>query len=302
MRSLSLIWMCVLGLAVTVPCWAQPGTAQDLAIERAIALGKAGQFEDGLTQLNPYLQAPSASEAKACYVAGFLLKERFKKDNLPGSLSGDRAEAVRWLRQALALDARRVAPWRNSAKKALGYLGGTYFDDVVEGVGAFEPGQEARILELFVAHEEVASFLDPNLDATVERTEVHKNMARAYRQWFEATGDEAHFEGVVSQYEQALALSPKDMTATYNLAVNIYNRGVAQINAMDENTTLPEILAINESSRALFERALPWFEQADVLQPNRPETLRGLRIVHHALFHPEQEEAYRIQLEKALTR
>ena len=302
MRSLSLIWMCVVALAVTGPCWAQPGSAQDLAIERAIALGKAGQFEEGLAQLNPYLQAPSASEAKACYVAGFLLKERFKKDNMPGSLSGDRAEAVRRLRQALDLDVRRVAPWRNSAEKALGYLGGTYFDDVVQGVGSFEPGQETRILELFEAHEEVASYLDANLDATVERTEVHKNMARAYRQWFEATGDETHFEGIVSQYEQALALSPRDMTATYNLAVNIYNRGVAQINAMDENTTLPEILAINESSRALFERALPWFEQANVLQPNRPETLRGLMIVHHALFHPEQEEAYRVQLEKALTR
>ena len=302
MRSLSLIWMCVVAFAVTVPSWAQPGSAQDLAIERAIALGKAGQFEDGLAQLTPYLQAPSASEAKACYVAGFLLKERFKKDNMPGSLSGDRAEAVRWLRQALDLDGRGVAPWRNSAEKALGYLGGTSFDDVVRGVGAFEPGDEAHILELFSAHEAVASYLDANLDATTERTEVHKNMARAYRQWFEATGDEAHFEGIVSQYEQALALSPRDMTATYNLAVNIYNRGVAQINAMDENTTLPEILAINESSRALFERALPWFEQADVLQPNRPETLRGLMIVHHALFHPEQEEAYRVQLEKVLTR
>ena len=250
MRSLSLIWMCVVVLAMTGPCWAQPGSAQDLAIERAIALGKAGQFEEGLAQLNPYLQGPSASEAKACYVAGFLLKERFKKDNMPGSLSGDRAEAVRRLRQALDLDVRRVAPWRNSAEKALGYLGGTYFDDVVQGVDAFEPGQEARILELFEAHEAVASYLDANLDATAERTEVHKNMARAYRQWFEATGDEAHFEGIVLQYEQALALSPRDMTATYNLAVNIYNRGVAQINAMDENTTLPEILAINESSRA----------------------------------------------------
>ena len=209
MRSLSLIWMCVVALAVTGPCWAQPGSAQDLAIERAIALGKGGQFEEGLAQLNPYLKAPSASEAKACYVAGFLLKERFKKDNMPGSLSGDRADALRWLRQA---------------EKALGYLGGTYFDDVVQGVDAFEPGQEARILELFEAHEAVASYLDANLDATAERTEIHKNMARAYRQWFEATGDEAHFQGIVLQYEQALALSPRDMTATYNLAVNIYNR------------------------------------------------------------------------------
>ena len=302
MRGLSLIWMCALGLVVTGKGWAQPGSAQDMAIERAIALGKAGQIEDGVAQLHPYLQAPSASNAKACYVAGFLLKERFKKDGLSGSLSGDRAEAVRRLRQALALDAQRAAPWRHSAEKALGYLGGTYFDDVVRAVGSFEPGQEERVLALFEAHEEVATFLDPTLDATVERTEVHKNMARSYRQWFAATGDEAHFEGVVAQYQEALALSPRDLTATYNLAVNIYNRGVAQINAMDENTTLPEILAINESSRALFERALPWFEQSDVLQPNRPETLRGLMIVHHALFHPEQEEAYRLHLENALKR
>ena len=211
-----------------------------MAIERAIALGKAGQFEEDLAQLNPYLEAPSAAEAKACYVAGFLFKERFKKDNMPGSLSGDRTEAVRWLRQALESGCSATsAPWRTRPRRPMGYLGGTFFDDVVQGVDAFEPGQEARILELFEAHEEVALYLDANLDATAERTEVHKNMARAYRQWFEATRDEAHFEGIVSQYQQALALSPRDMTATYNLAVNIYNRGVDQINAMDETPRLP---------------------------------------------------------------
>lgn len=302
MRSVSLICVFALTLASTEVCLAQSSAfvSQDLAIERAIALGKSGQFEDGLKQLRPFLLKPTKEDAKACYVAGFLLKERFKK----GSLGGDRAEAIRWLRKAVELDGLHpaVASWRNSAEKALDYLGDTYFNDVVLAVRTFEPGQEALIFELFEAHEEVATFLDPNLDAIEERTEIHKNLAIAYRQWFEVTGDHDHFEGIVDQYKQALALSPMDMTAAYNLAVNIYNRGVAQITAMDENTTLPEILSINESSRALFERALPWFEKADMHQPNRPETLRGLMIVHHALFHSEQEEAYRLQLEKALMR
>ena len=303
MRSVSLI---VLAMVCTAWAWGKPSSQASMqqAIERAISLGKAGQIDLGLAQLEPYLDRPTARTAKACYVAGFLFKERYKTHSSEPAAAADREAAVRWLGTALELQAQgpTTAPWTTSARQAMNYLGGTLFDDAVKAVRTFEPGQEADVFALLDAHVEVARALDPTVDATAERTEFHKNLARAYRQWFEATEEEAHFEGIVAQYQAALALSPGDITATYNLAVNIYNRGVAQINAMDENTSLAEIFLIQDASTALFQRALPWFEKADALQPNRPETLRGLMIVHHALFHAAEEEAYRVQLEEALKR
>ena len=278
-------------------------TSEEVIVERAIALGKSGQIESALELLTPLL-APPATNPKACYVAGFLHKERFKQSAHThlGSLKGDRADAVRWLGLSLELTAgASAAPsWRTSAERAMDYLGGSYFDDVVHAVRTFEPGDEGQIMDLFEAHVAVAKKLTPNLDDTRERTEVHKNIARAYRQWYESTGESDHFNGVVTQYEAALALSPQDITACYNLAVNVYNRGVALIKSMDENTSLGEIFSIQERSAAHFRQALPWFEQSNALQPNRPETLRGLMIVHHALFDDEQASRYRDALETAL--
>ena len=286
--------------------WAQNGDpiAMERATDRAIAMGKTGQLSDALAILEPHLDQPSPASAKVCYVAGFLLKERYKRDALkrPSAADEDRADAVRWLQLALELNDRAVtkAEWRSSATKALKYLGGTYYDEAAGAVRTFQPGNESQIFALLDAHIAVARFLDPSVDATDERTAFHKNLARAYRQWFESTQDPAHFEGIVTQYEQALELSPRDITASYNLAVNIYNRGVELIKSVDETTSLGEIIGIQEQSAAYFLQALPWFERADELEPGRRETLRGLMIVHHALFDDAQAEAYRVKLQNAL--
>ena len=276
----------------------------EYVVERAISLGKSGQTDAALSALAPFLTSPTQREAKACYVAGFLHKERFKSEAglSSGRRQADRSEAVRLLQlsKELGTTSARDQSWQTSASQALQYLGGTYFDDAIQAVRTFEPGDEQLIFELFDAHVSVAKSLDPTLDATRERTEFHKNIARAYRQWYEATSDPSHFEGLITQYQRALELTPDDITATYNLAVNIYNRGVTLIKSMDETTTLGEIFEIQDASAEMFRDALPWFERANVLQPRRPETLRGLMIVHHALFDDAEAERYRGELEMAL--
>jgi len=300
MMSQAFVAVCL--LAASVPALLGQAST-DVLVDRAIALGKSGQIEAALDLLSPVLDGPTL-HPKACYVAGFLHKERFKSevDEQRGRLDGDRADAVHWLGRSMEMAAGETPKpsWHASAQRALDYLGGSYFDDVVHAVRTFEPGDETHVVDLFNAHVAVAQLLTPGLDATRERTEVHKNIARAYRQWYESTGEEAHFNGTVAQYERALTLSPGDITACYNLAVNVYNRGVSLIKSMDENTSLGEIFSIQERSAAQFRQALPWFEKSNVLEPNRPETLRGLMIVHHALFDDEEAGRYRAALESAL--
>ena len=94
---------CVLAFGMEVKGQGSAGTGDvQVAVERAIAPGKSGQYNDGLAVLAPYLSAPTPASAKACYVAGFLHKERYKQQ----TASSDRTEAVAWLGTSLELDDR----------------------------------------------------------------------------------------------------------------------------------------------------------------------------------------------------
>jgi len=294
-------------VATALGALAQPrASSRESDMEWAILQGKAGRYDAGLAALQPHLvRDPGA--AKAWYVAGFLLKERFKAAGSPGldvsaPAAKDRQEAVTHIQAALDLaeQGRTNVPWQGSAQSALSYLAGTYHDDVVVAVRSFDPAQHDAIVQGFETYVTTMQFLRPGFDPRGERAELHKNLARAYRQLFEASGDQGHFEGVVREYGLALELSPEDLTAWYNLAVNLYNRGVAVLKTIDHTTTFWELNEKQEVCLAYFKRALEPLEQAYLLQPTRPETLKGLMTVHHRLDHAGEFERYRDELEQTL--
>lgn len=292
------MFMAAFALAPGVSSQVTASASKTQDIERAVVLGKAGRIADALDLLHPWLDVNDPSSAKAWFVSGFLHKEAFKAERQTKS----RQEAIEHLKMALTLeeDLPNLSDWHESARRALSYLGGTFFDEALLSVRAFEPGDEVDVFGALEAHVEVATFLDPSVDASEERAEFHKHVARAYNQWFMSTGDGDHFERLEENYEAALALKPADVTASYNLAVNLYNRGVGLIKQVDVNTSLPDLMDIQETSRAFFEKSLPWFERARQSQPNRPEILRGLMVVHHALYEDDLSEQFRLQLEEVL--
>lgn len=287
----------------------QGGTNDGMArdVEWAVVQGKAGRYDEGLAILRPHLSArPEA--AKAWYVSGFLYKERFKARPITSTMDNgddrnvDRHLAIQALETALDLAPHDASTptWTESAVKALAYLGGTYHDEMVLAVRSFEPGMEANIQSWFDRYVEVMAVVDPMWDPRQEQTELHKNLARAYRLHFEASGRASDFEGLVRQYGLALELSPQDMTAWYNLAVNLYNRGVAVIKTIDHTTTLWELNEKQEVCLAYFKRSLEPLQQAYALAPQRPETLKGLMTVHHRLDHTPEYERYKEELQRAL--
>lgn len=266
------------------------------AVERAVIQGKLGDFDAGLLLLEPFLSDPPIEQhARAWYVAGFLHKERFKTS----AVDIDRQEAVRGIETALSLDVRGRASWHSSARQALSYLGRTYFNEALEGVNSFQPGDEDAIFKAFEAHVRLAQAVEGPLEATQERTAFHKNIAHAYWQLYEATGEERHYRGLVRQYELATKWSPDDATAWYNLAVHVYNRGVAVMRTLGVETSLGEVMEKQAQSRGFFSEALPAFEQALAFQPGRLPILRGLMTVHHALHNDTERDKYRAELEKS---
>ena len=167
---------------------------------------------------------------------------------------------------------------------------------VVKGVQGFQPGQEDALLALFDRHVQAEKALDPRWSDTRERGELHKNLAKSYRMWFETTGNASHFDALVDQYERATEVNPDDVQAWYNLAVNLYNRGVAVLKSWDHTTSMFEVMAMEEEFVAWLERSLGPLEQAHALEATRKETLKGLVMVHLALDNEEEEARYKAKL------
>ena len=130
-----------------VPAWssAQPGTDLDRDVQRAILLGKAGEFARGLEAVEAHLGQDSR-HAEAWFMSGFLLKEWYKQsDN-----RAHRQEAMQRLATSLDLHSAqgRPANWLPQARRALGYLGDDCYDDAVAAVNTFQAGEEANVLAL----------------------------------------------------------------------------------------------------------------------------------------------------------
>jgi len=274
-----------------VPAWslAQLGTDLDRDVQRAILLGKAGEFAQGLEVVEPHLVADSR-HAEAWFISGFLLKEWFKQsDNL-----AHRQEAMQRLATSLDLQLSQGRPsdWLSQARQALGYLGNRCYDDALAAVNTFQTGDEAKVLALVDQYDSAVQALEPGTDLSAERAAFHKSMAHAHATLYAATSDEVHFEGIQTNYREALALTPDDPTAWYNLAVHVYNRGVGVMKELGLETSLGEIIEKQQASRGHFAKALPAFESALELQPGRAEILLGLATVHHALHNQAERDRY----------
>jgi tetratricopeptide (TPR) repeat protein len=266
---------------------AQPGAELDRDVQRAIMLGKAGEFARGLDVVEVHLDE-DVRHAEAWFISGFLLKEWYKQsDNLV-----HRQEAMQRLARSLALQATqgRSSEWLPQARQALGFLGDDCYDDAVAAVNTFQTGDEAKVLVLVDQYELAVQALNPGTNLSAERAAFHKNIAHAHATLYAATSDEVHFEGIQTSYREAIALTPDDATAWYNLAVHVYNRGVGVMKELGLETSLGEIIEKQQASRAHFSEALPAFESALELQPGRAEILLGLATVHHALHnHAERD-------------
>ena len=126
-----------------VPAWslAQSGTDVDRDVQRAILLGKAGEFARGLEAVEVHLDE-DRRHAEAWFMSGFLLKEWYKQsDN-----RAHRQEAMQRLAKSLDLQSAqgRPADWLPQARRALGYLGDDCYDDAVAAVNTFKRGTKPR--------------------------------------------------------------------------------------------------------------------------------------------------------------
>lgn len=311
-RGLSFFWLTLLLSAVAI---AQPGSTASL-IDEAISFAEEGAYKDALLMIEPHLENDAKNDARAWYVAGFAHKERYKHSaflnaSTSKTASTERSIAVIQLMTAYELDKTSAFPGAISelVEEALDYLSKTYMNDAVKGVHGFQMGMDEEVMTYFMAFVKIKKVLSPDENWVREEVELEKNLAKANRILLESIDlnntsgmqkQEALFEKVVSHYLRAIELDGRDYTARYNLAINLYNRGVSELKSIDHTTSMFELMEIQDICVLLFQEALEPMLAAHNMEQNRMETLKGLMTIYRALSQNEESEKYKSLLEEAI--
>ncbi|NQU52123.1 MAG: tetratricopeptide repeat protein [Bacteroidetes bacterium] len=111
---------------------------------------------------------------------------------------------------------------------------------------------------------------------------------------YEKLNDE---ENAIKTYEGALEIDSEFFNANYNLGALYYNKGVQQIevaNGVPANENAKYEAELKKAD-VWFEKALPFMEKCDTLQPNDAPTLESLQNLYYRL---KQMDKYNAILEK----
>ena len=111
---------------------------------------------------------------------------------------------------------------------------------------------------------------------------------------FETFGDE---DNAVQSYKKAMEVDPNFFNAYYNLGALYYNKGVKQIEVANavppgENDKYNEEL---KKADVEFEKALPYMEKCEEINPDDPMTLESLKNLYYRM---KQMDKYNAVLEK----
>jgi len=275
-------------------------------VDRASRLAQSGSWWEAYDVLAPVIQSePQRSDARAWFMLGFIEKELHKSTGESGAEAPHRVQSVASFEQALSMPALSTKD-RTTAREALDFLSRTYFREAIDRVEGFTPGSTAEILGLMGQYEQIQSILNPRFDKSEQRADLHRYLGQAHAKLLET---ERHagtslerelFEGAVEHYGKSLEFEPDNYASQYNLAIVLYNHGVRQLKRIDHNTSMFELMEIQDHCVALFESALQPMKQAYTQRPERLETLKGLMTIHYALSQKDESDAYRSKIERIL--
>ncbi|WP_340115133.1 tetratricopeptide repeat protein [Maribellus mangrovi] len=138
--------------------------------------------------------------------------------------------------------------------------------------------------------EEAMKYLDMAIQQDPNNVTYHFAQGTLY----ESFGDE---ENAIKSYENAIKVDPTFFNAYYNLGALYYNKGVKQIDVAREVPANENEKYEAELAKAdqWFEKALPYMEKCEELQPNDPMTLESLKNLYYRM---KDMDKYNAVLEK----
>lgn len=132
---------------------------------------------------------------------------------------------------------------------------------------------------------------------------VYDNLFQKSLEAKEEEQGEAHFNAALSYYEKALELDPKYIDATYSVGALYYNRAAVyqqSLNALADDYSKAGIArydAMKAKQNAEFDKALPYFQRAEQLDPNDLNTLIALKEIFARKNDATLSNEFKVRLE-----
>lgn len=236
------------------------------------------------------------NDAYAWYIRGYIYKEWYKALDSKNRQSAIRIKAIDYLKKGLNLfssdTSSSAREYSDAIKKTMKYLASTLYNDA----GALlDPVNYKGAIENFEKYKECMLLAEPGYNLVPRDIEFSNALATVYEKIFRSDiNTNLEFFGKTEVlYKQVLSLDTNNWNANYNLAMLFYNFGVDKINAMSIEVDLVVIDNIQDESRELFKKALPFALKANSLNPNRVEVLRALQGIYFSLYEFEKSEEFK---------
>lgn len=264
--------------------------AQESLLAKALRQYQAGELSDARNSINAAVHsAEHATDPQAWLLRGFVYKDIYKA--APDSSAADeiRDEAMASLYTSVGLD--KEGAITQNAKQAYDYLVRTCFNDAARALNELD---DERATTLFRKYQEAMLRMDPAADLRARELEFTNALGTVYTKRFNSDRTNlVWFEKAVATYEAVLAKDPGNYGANYNLATVFFNRGVFNIQRISADDDIPSIQQIQEASRELFMKALPYMLKAHDMNPSRRETLIGLEGIYYSLQDEQRSDKLR---------
>ena len=153
--------------------------------------------------------------------------------------------------------------------------------------------EEINLLILTEKTDVAKTKLERAIEAEPNNANLYYNLAYISEQ----TGDD---ETAVENYKKAIEVDPEYFDATFNLAVNHYNKAaeiLKEANEMDLRTYQKEGKAIEEKAKVEFQNALPYLEKAHEIRPDDKIVMETMQTVYVQLQMNDKAEAVNAKIE-----
>lgn len=236
-----------------------------------------------------------AGMSMSWYLRGFIYKDLFKIEKSPDLKEELRKTSATSLTKALSLPG--ADEYRENCMAAIRYIGTSYYNDAIISIQKDGHKDAVQYYDEFKKHTLIA---DPDFEFLSRDVMFYNGMGGLYSDLFERNREEnkEYFEKSLEYYEIVLNLDSLDWNANYNSGILFYNEGVHIINASDEEPDFTSLMEIQDQSRDLFKKALPFMLRAYRLDPEREDALHALSGIYFSLHDLEKSEYYKGLLKK----
>ena len=245
------------------------------------------------------LHPECVNDGYSWYIRGYIYKDLYKLTDAQNKKSKVRDAAVQYLTKALELFKNDTVSsskeYAEVSRKTLKYLGSFFYNDAGS---LLDVTNYPAAIEIYDKFKSCMLAAEPNYNLKPREIEFKNALATVYEKIFRADiKTNTQFFGMTEGlYKQVLALDTNNWSGNYNLAMLYYNYGVDLINNMSVTEDIVVIENIQEDSKALFKKALPYAMKALALKPNKREVLVCLQGIYFSLYEFDKSDEYKAKI------